>query len=80
MLQNFYSMHIKLLKVWGEFDEKQFCFGSKPNLFCYLPESLMIDTIECITEILKNNPKGSLAFNSDFIITLIELCMMVVRT
>ena len=43
MIQTFYTMHMKLMQEWGEMNPKILRFGENPNLFCHLPESLIMD-------------------------------------
>ena len=49
---------MKLMRDWGEYNEKEVRFGDNPNLFCHLPESLISDMIDTFTEIIQLNPKG----------------------
>lgn len=58
LLEKYYLIHMKLMRDWGEYNDKEVRFGDNPNLFCHLPESLISDMIDTFTEIIQLNPKG----------------------
>lgn len=83
LLEKFYMIHMKLMKDWGEYDEKQARFGGKdtlPKLWSYLPENCISDFIDSFTEIIKCNPKEHRAFSSETIVGIYEFCLAVLRT
>ena len=82
MIEKFYLVHMKLMRDWGEYDEKQVRFGSKdhPNLFCYLPENFLGDMIECFSDILRTNSKEYRAFMPDTAVAIYEFCITLLRT
>lgn len=41
MLEKYYTIHIKLMKEWGNFDEKEYVFQTSQKLFNYLPEGFL---------------------------------------
>lgn len=72
---------MKLMKNWGEYDERNVFFGkSHPNLWCYLPENFFSDFIDSFSEILKSNPKEHKTFLNETIINIWEFCIAILRT
>jgi Ubiquitin elongating factor core len=73
---------MKLMKDWGEYDEREVRFGAKghPNLWCYLPENFIEDLLTSFSEVMKCNPKEHKAFSIDTIIGLHEFCIALIRT
>lgn len=58
MIEKFYLIHMKLMRDWGEYNEKNCRFGkdgTHANLFCYLPENFFGDLIDAFSDILKVN-------------------------
>lgn len=62
MLEKYFTVHMKLMKDWGDYSPKEVKFGPNPVLFCYLPEGFFLDLIDAFTEILKSNPRGAKTF------------------
>lgn len=79
-LEKYYTVHIKLMKDWGEYNEKNVQFSDIPKLFCHLPESFFSDLIEAFTELIKLNIKGVGAIQKETIINLTEFCLAILRT
>lgn len=80
LLEKFFTVHMRLMKDWGEFDAKNISFGGRPHLFCFLPENFLTDMIECFTEIIKIHPKGYKAILTESVIAIFEFCMILIRT
>jgi hypothetical protein len=62
LLEKFYTCHMRLMKDWGEYDDKNVRFSSRPNYWCYLPENLLLDFIDSFSEIIRIHPKGHKIF------------------
>jgi hypothetical protein len=73
---------MKLMRDWGEYDERLVNFGSKghPNLFCYLPENFLGDMIECFSDVLRVNSREFRAFMPDTAVAIYEFCIALLRT
>ena len=81
LVEKLYTVHIMLLKIWGEYDEKTAALGRQhPNLFCYLPENFLSDLIDSFTEILKSNTRPSKVFSKETVIAVFEFCIILIRT
>lgn len=82
LLERFFTVHMKLMKDWGEYDPVKVLFGAKgnPNLWCYLPQNFIGDLIESFSEILKFNPKEHKALTNETIVSLYEFCIALMRT
>lgn len=66
MLEHLYSVHMELMKQWGEFDATSCSMGVDPVLFHYLPEGFLFDINEIIIASIKINRRYALAFSPDF--------------
>ena len=80
MVEKYYLVHMQLMKEWGEYSAKNVCFSKIPALFFHLPDSMLQDLIEVFSELIKLNPKGSMVFQKETIITLFEFCLIIMRT
>jgi len=82
LLEKFFTVHIRLMQVWGEYDEKAVKFGGMdhPNLFCYLPENFLTDFIDSFSDIMRTNSKEYRAFMPETIVSIYEFCLTVLRT
>lgn len=82
LTERFYTVHLRLMREWGEFDEKGMRFGrgSHPNLYCYLPENCMTDFIEVFTELIKTHPREHKAFLPETAVDIYEFCLALLRT
>jgi len=80
VLAHTYQVHMHLLKKWGSVNLSQMAFKEEQALFCYLPESFVTDVIEFNTHVLKTNPKGISVFQPDYLVDLVEFCIIVVRS
>jgi len=82
LIEKFYLVHMKLMKDWGEYDEKLVRFGGKdhPPLFCYLPENFLGDMIECFSDILRTNSREFKVFMPDTAVAIYEFCIALIRT
>jgi Ubiquitin elongating factor core len=82
MLEKFFTVHIQLMREWGEYDEKTVKFGGNnhPNLFCYLPENFLTDFIDSFTDIMRTNSREYRAFMPETIVSIYEFCLAILRT
>lgn len=80
VLQQTYKVQMELLKKWGEIDTKNFVFSDTNALFSYLPESFIMDIVEFQSHLLRSSPKGIKVFPADYLLQLVEFCVLVVRT
>jgi hypothetical protein len=80
ILEKYYTMHIKLMRDWGEFNPKLVKFSDNPPLFSHLPDSLLQDLIEAFTELIKLSPKGAHMLQKETVINLTEFCITILRT
>lgn len=55
-IEKFYTVHMKLMKDWGKYDEKKVKLNDEPGIMCYLPENFLQDMIDVMTEVIKVNP------------------------
>lgn len=79
-IEKFYTVHMRLMQNWGEFNKNSFKFSKTPNLFFYLPENFLIDFFDVFTELIKVNPKGHKMIQSETLLTIVEFCLSLVRT
>ncbi len=79
-LEKFYIVHMRLMKDWGKYDEKNAKFSNSPNLFCYLPENFVLDFIDSFTEIIKVHPRGHKILSNEAILSICEFCIIIIRT
>lgn len=79
-IEKFYTVHLKLIREWGRFDEKRVKLHDEPGIFCYLPENFLQDMIDVMTEIIKVNQQGHKAFSIETIINTTEFCLTLLRT
>ena len=63
-IEKFFTVHMHLMRDWGDFDLSKALFGSKghPVLFSYLPESFIGDLIETFDCVIRTNQKECRAF------------------
>lgn len=81
LVERFYTVHLRLMRDWGEYDPKEVKFGGRhPNLFCYLPENFFSDFIDVFTELIKTNSKEHKAFTNETAVALYEFCIALLRT
>ena len=67
MITHLYSIHMELIKKWGDYSDTTCSMGENPNLFHYLPEGFLFDIMEIVTAAMKINPRYALAFTPDFV-------------
>ena len=81
LLEKFFTVHMRLMRVWGEYEPKHHRFGRPaPVLFCYLPENFLTDFIDSISEIMKINSREHKAFMTETVVQIYEFCLIILRT
>lgn len=71
---------MKLMREWGGYNDLRVSLSNDPGIFCYLPENLMQDMFDVMSEIIKVNILGHKAFSYDTIINSTEFCLALLRT
>ncbi len=80
MLEKFFTVHMKLMREWGNMDKLEVCFTKGTGLFAHFPESYLQDLIDMFTEAIKMNPRGHKCLMNETVINLTEFCLTILRT
>ena len=47
-VERFYTVHMRLMREWGGYDELRVKLSDSPGIYCHLPENFMQDMFDVI--------------------------------